>query len=59
MEWIAMTDNERLLLVLVANWIAGEEEKAAAELNTTSNLADELRRLIEVTRSERQAAPPP
>lgn len=45
-----MTPNEKLLLMLVANWAAEAEENTAAKLGTTSHVAEEMRRLINAIR---------
>jgi hypothetical protein len=50
-----MTENERMLFVLVAGWVAQQDQEHAATLNTTSNLSDEIRRLIDVTGEERRS----
>lgn len=41
-----MTDAERLLLLLVARLVAADEDREAEKLGTTSNGADEIRKLI-------------
>jgi hypothetical protein len=45
-----MTSDERALLLSIARWVAEQEDKEAQKHNTTSNWADEMRRLIEVIR---------
>ena len=42
-----MTDEERRLLLYVARWVAEQEEAAAVEIDTTSNLAEEIRNLVQ------------
>lgn len=41
-----MTFEERMLLRLIAGWVAEQEAKAAEKLGTTSNLADEISRIL-------------
>jgi hypothetical protein len=41
-----MTSEERMLLKMLARWVADQEDKLAEELGKTSNLADEIRRLL-------------
>ncbi len=48
-----MTAEERALLLYLARWVASHEEEAAEKRNTTSNLADELRKLITIVGSRR------
>ncbi len=47
-----MTYDERALLLAVARWVAEQEDKAAERLGTTSNLSDEIRRLVEIVRPQ-------
>ena len=42
-----MTEDERRLLLMVARAVAEQHEEAAANLGTTSNLAGEIRKLVE------------
>ena len=45
-----MSDDERALLLSVARWVAEQEDEKAKALGTTSNWADEMRKLIEAAR---------
>jgi hypothetical protein len=47
-----MTDDERRLLLHLARWVAGHLEEKAAELNTTDNLAVEIRQLVDRIRPQ-------
>ncbi len=52
-----MTDAERSLLLYAARWITEHLDEQAAELGTTNNLADEMRKLIEKIRPGNKTEP--
>jgi len=45
-----MTPDERALLLSIARWVAEQEDTEAEKRNSTSNWADEMRRLIDLVR---------
>jgi len=47
-----MTPDERALLLSIARWVAEQEDDKAQKRNTTSNWADDIRRLIDAIRSK-------
>ena len=47
-----MTAEERMLLLMVASVVAEADEQKAEKLNTTSNVAKEIRSLIKEVRQE-------
>jgi hypothetical protein len=42
-----MTNEERELLLSIARWVSDREDETAKKRGTTSNWADDMRRLIE------------
>lgn len=47
-----MTDEERRLLLNLARWVIERENTSAEKLGTTSNWADEMRKLVDGIRSK-------
>lgn len=47
-----MTNNERLLLLTLGDWVAEHEDRIAAEEGATSNWANSIRKRLEEVRKE-------
>lgn len=47
-----MTADERSLLLHIARWVIEKESADAEKLGTTSNVADEMKRLVEEIRQK-------